>query len=146
MKQITTIFLVTSVLLVVLSASASPVVAASKSTATPFKVTSIEVSVTPATLSTWQCGAFIQIVYHALFHVTSGPSGGVISFSTTVNNGRAETPEKLTIIPGQSLTDFTWTWQGALPPDHTQPGPGGILVTAPNTIISPLVAPSGACR
>jgi len=35
---------------------------------------------------------------------------------------------------------------GALPADHTYPGPGGIQVTSPNQLISPMVAPNGTCK
>ena len=114
--------------------------------AATFTVTSIDMSVTPKTTSTWKCGSFIQVVYNAVFHVVSGPNGGTIVFSYTVNNGRSQTMEKLTIIPGQYLSNFTFTWQGSLPSDHTYPEPGGVMVTSPNTIQSQLVSPVGACR
>ena len=114
--------------------------------AAPFRVTSIDMSVTPATVSIWKCGSYIQVIYNAVFHVVSGPNGGTISFSYTVNNGRSQTFEKLTIIPGQHLSNFTFTWQGSLPPDHTYPAPGGVLVTSPNYLLSQLVFPAGKCR
>lgn len=125
-------------------------VASSKSLATTsaatFAVTSIDMSVTPSTTSTWTCGSYIQVVYNAVFHVVSGPNGGTIVFSYTVNNGRSQTMEKLTIIPGQYQSNFTFTWQGSLPSDHTYPEPGGVLVTSPNTLVSQLVMPAGKCR
>jgi hypothetical protein len=113
--------------------------------ASTFKVTSIDMSVSPASVSIWKCGSYIQVVYNAVFHVVSGPNGGVISFSWTVNNGRGDTPAKLTIIPGQQQSNYVFTWQGSLPADHTYPGPGGVLVTSPNNIESKLVAPTGKC-
>ena len=113
--------------------------------AAPFRVTSIDMSVTPATVSTWTCGSYIQVVYNAVFHVVSGPNGGTIVFSYTLNNGRSQTPEKLTIIPGQRQSNFVFTWQGSLPSDHTYPGPGGVLVTSPNYLLSQLVSPAGKC-
>jgi hypothetical protein len=114
--------------------------------AAPFRVTSIDMSVTPTTVSTWKCGSYIQVVYNAVFHVVSGPGGGTISFSYTVNNGRSQTFEKLTILPGQHLSNFVFTWQGSLPPDHTYPGPGGVSVTSPNNLLSQRVLPAGKCR
>ena len=117
-----------------------------KTNAASFKVTSISMSVTPATVSTWKCGSYIQVVYNAVFHVVSGPSGGTIVFSYTLNNGRSQTFEKLTIIPGQYLSNFVFTWQGSLPSDHTYPGPGGVLVTSPNYLLSQKVFPAGKCR
>ena len=113
--------------------------------AAPFRVTSIDMSVTPTTVSIWKCGSYIQVVYNAVFHVVSGPSGGTISFSYTVNNGRSQTFEKVTILPGQHLSNFMFTWQGSLPSDHTYPGPGGVLVTSPNSLLSQLVFPAGKC-
>lgn len=113
--------------------------------ATTFTVTGIDMSVTPTTVSLWKCGSYIQVVYNAVFHVVSGPNGGTIVFSYTVNNGRSQTFEKLTILPGQRLSNFTFTWQGSLPVDHTYPAPGGVLVTSPNQIQSQLVLPSGKC-
>ena len=114
--------------------------------ATPFRVTSIDMSVTPTTVSIWKCGSFIQVVYNAVFHVDSGPNGGTIVFSFTVNNGRSQTPEKLTIIPGQHQSNFVFTAQQALPSDHTFPAPGGVSVTSPNHILSQRVSPAGKCR
>ena len=114
--------------------------------AATFTVTSIDMSVTPTTTSIWTCGSYIQVVYNAVFHVVSGPNGGTIVFSYTVNNGRSQTMEKLTIIPGQRLSNFTFTWQGSLPSDHTYPEPGGVLVTSPNSLVSHLVSPAGKCR
>ena len=113
--------------------------------AATFTVTSIAMSVSPTSVSLWKCGSYIQVVYNAVFHVVSGPNGGTMVFSYTVNNGRSQTSEKLTILPGQSQTNFTFTWQGSLPGDRTYPEPGGVLVTSPNTIQSQMVSPSGKC-
>ena len=113
--------------------------------AAAFSVTSIDMTVSPTNVSLWKCGSYIQVTYNAVFHVNSGPNGGVISFSYTENNGRSQTFEKLTIIPGQHLSNFTFTWQGSLPSDHTYPGPGGVLVTSPNYLLSSMVYPAGKC-
>lgn len=128
------------------TASPSQAHSASSTNAAPFTVTSIDMSVTPSTTSLWKCGSYIQVTYNAVFHVVSGSNGGTIVFSYTLNNGRSQTPEKLTILPGQRLSNFTFTWQGSLPADHTYPGLGGVLVTSPNSIQSQMVAPAGACR
>lgn len=124
------------------SASAKSV---ARTNATTFTVTSIDMSVSPTSVSLWKCGSYIQVVYNAVFHVVSGPNGGTIVFSYTINNGRSQTAEKLTILPGQYLSNFTFTWQGSLPLDHTYPGPGGVSVTSPNNIQSQMVIPSGKC-
>ncbi len=114
--------------------------------AAPFRVTSIDMSVTPTTTSIWKCGSFIQVVYNAVFHVVSGPKGGTMEFSFTVNNGRAQTFEKLTILPGQRQSNFVFTAQGSLPSDHTFPALGGVFVTSPNHLLSQEVKPAGRCR
>jgi hypothetical protein len=113
--------------------------------AATFSVTSIDMVVSPTNVSLWKCGSYIQVVYNAVFHVVSGPNGGTIVFSYTLNNGRSLTPEKLTIIHGQHLSNFVFSWQGSLPIDHTYPGLGGVLVTSPNSIVSQTVAPAGKC-
>jgi hypothetical protein len=131
------------------SSSHAHVASSTSSTTTnaaSFRVTSIGMSVSPTRVSLWKCGSYIQVVYNAVFHVVSGPNGGTIVFSYTLNNGRSQTPEKLTILPGQHLSNFTFTWQGSLPANHTYPGLGGVLVTSPNSIRSPMVAPAGKCK
>ncbi len=125
---------------------ATPLSQVTENTPAPFRVTSVEMSVSPTTTSIWTCGSSIQVVYNAIFHVVSGPSGGVIAFSYTLNNGRSQTPEKLTILAGQHLSNYVFTWQGPLPADHTYPGRGGVMVTSPNQLISRTVSPAGACR
>src|SRR5574337_157317 len=73
-------------------ADARPVTASHAHTASStFAVTSISMTVTPSTTSLWKCGSYIQVTYNAVFHVTSGPNGGTIVFSYTINNGRGQT-------------------------------------------------------
>ncbi len=138
---------------VVNAATASPAHAHSASlpkrvttNVSPFRITSIDMSVTPSTLSLWTCGSSIQVVYNAVFHIAPGSKGGTIVFSYTINNGRSQMMEKLTILPGQRLSNFTFTWQGSLPLDHYYPEPGGVMVTSPNSLVSHLVQPAGTCR
>jgi RNA polymerase sigma factor (sigma-70 family) len=71
--------------------------------------------------------------------------GGTVQFEYTVNNGRGQTPASITFSSGQTIRTYTFTWSGALPADHTYPGPGGIQVTSPNQLTSPIVAPTGMC-
>jgi hypothetical protein len=111
-----------------------------------FHVNRVQLSMLPTTLKTWKCGDYIQVVYHAKFNVSSGPSGGTMRFSWTINNGRAQTNAQLTILPGQKHSDYTFTWQGALPADHTQPGVAIVLVTAPNIVKSTSVYQAAGCR
>src|ERR1700736_749188 len=78
------------------SASSTSLIATNAAT---FTVTSIDMSVTPTTVSLWKCGSYIQVVYNAVFHVVSGPNGGTIVFFYTINNGRIQTMANLTILP-----------------------------------------------
>lgn len=111
-----------------------------------FHVNSVQLTMSPTTLKTWKCGATIQVVYHATFNVASGASGGLMRFSWTTNNGRGQTNAQLTILPGQKRSEYIFTWQGALPADHTQPGVAIVLVTSPNTVQSRGVYPAAGCR
>ncbi len=111
-----------------------------------FRVTSVQLAMSPTTLKTWRCGAFIQVVYHATFTVSSGASGGTMSFSWTTTNGRGQTNAQLTILPGQTRSEYTFTWQGALSPDHVVPGVANVRVMAPNTVEGHGVYQSAGCR
>src|SRR5712691_13256846 len=77
--------------------------------AAPFRVTSIDMSITPTTVSIWKCGSFIQVAYNAVFHVDSGPKGGTVVFSYTVNNWPSQPFGQLTILPGHHLSNFVFT-------------------------------------
>jgi len=85
------------------------------------------------------------VTYTALFHVAANSAGGTVHFSYTVNNGRGQTPASITFNPGETTKSYTFTWSGALPVDHTYPEAGGVQVTSPNQLTSPLVGPTGQC-
>ncbi|HET8841968.1 MAG TPA: hypothetical protein VFN35_10910, partial [Ktedonobacteraceae bacterium] len=110
-----------------------------------FQVTKIDMSVSPASIQGMACGASIVVTYKATLHVAANGPGGVVKFTYTVNNGRSQAPASLTFNPGETSKSYTFTWSGALPADHTYPGPGGIQVTSPNQLTSSLVAPTGQC-
>ncbi len=135
------------VLIIIVGVASSGMPAqASAAPTPPFTVTSIDMSVTPSTVSPWQCGSYIQVVYHAIFHFSQPNKGGLLKFYWTVNNGRSDSPAQLTILPGQKQTDYIFKWEGALPSDHFYPEPGGVMVTSPNSLVSKLVSPAGECR
>src|SRR5205085_412066 len=126
--------------------SASPHPTATLSTAhVPLKVTSVSMSVTPESIANFSCGTNVTVTYTALFHVRPNSAGGTVQFEYTVNNGRGQTPASITFNPGETTKSYTFTWSGALPLDHTYPEPGGVQVTSPNQLTSPLVAPTGQC-
>ena len=114
-------------------------------THTPLKVASVSMSVRPASIANIACGTNLTVTYTALFHVAANSPGGTVHFNYTVNNGRGQTPASLTFNPGETTKSYTFTWRGALPVDHTYPEPGGVQVTSPNQLTSPLVGPTGQC-
>ena len=110
-----------------------------------FQVTNVAMTVSPTSIQGRSCGTSVVVTYTATIHVAANSPGGTVQFSYTVNNGRGQTPASITFSPGQTVRTYTFTWSGALPADHTYPGPGGIQVTSPNQLTSPLVAPTGVC-
>jgi hypothetical protein len=116
-----------------------------KTAPAPLKVTSVGMSVTPRSIAGITCGTNLTVTYTAIFHVTPKSAGGTVQFSYTVNNGRGQSIASLNFSPGETTKTYAFTWSGALPADHTYPGPGGIEVTSPNQLISPLVEPTGQC-
>jgi hypothetical protein len=110
-----------------------------------FKVTSVTMSVTPASIAGVACGTNMTVTYTALFHFAPNSPGGTVQFTNTVNNGRGQHPGSITVGPGETTKTYAFTWSGALPTDHTYPEPGGVQVTSPNPLTSPLVGPTGQC-
>jgi len=126
--------------------TASPPPTSTQTTAhVPLKVTSVTMSVTPESIANLSCGTNLTVTYTATIHVAANSPGGTVQFNYTLNNGRSQTPASITFSPGETTKTYTFTWSGALPADHTYPGPGGIQVTSPNQLTSPLVAPTGMC-
>lgn len=123
--------------------SASPTMPATGSA--PFKVTSIDMSVTPGSIAGIPCGTSVTVTYKATIHVAPNGPGGTVQFGYTVNNGRSQNTASVHFAPGETSKVYTFTWRGALPIDHTYPQPGGISVTSPNQLTSALVGPSGRC-
>ena len=111
----------------------------------PFKVTSVAIAVMPASIAGIPCGTNLTVTYKATIYVMPNGPGGTVQFGYTVNNGRSQNTASVTFAPGQTSQTYSFTWSGALPADHTYPEPGGIDVTSPNQLVSPLVGPSGTC-
>ncbi len=114
-------------------------------TPVPLKVTSVMMSVRPASVAGISCGTKLTVTYTASFHVTPKSVGGTVQFAYTVNNGRGQNMASLNFGSGETTKTYAFTWSGTLPADHTYPGLGGIEVTSPNSLISPLVKPTGQC-
>ena len=113
-------------------------------TAVPLKMMSVEIAVGPS-LNGQTCGSPFTETYTATFHFPANHAGGQVQFQYTTNNGRGSTSASLTVPAGQTTATYQFTWSGKLPADHTAPGPGGVMVSSPNELTSPLVATSGSC-
>ena len=112
----------------------------------PLKVMSVSMSVTPGSIANISCGTNLTVTYTALFHVVANSAGGTVHFNYTVNNGRGQTPASITFNPGETTKSYTFTSRGALPVDHTYPEPGGVQVTSPNQLTSPIFSPGQTIR
>ncbi|HLW02272.1 MAG TPA: hypothetical protein VKT82_26690 [Ktedonobacterales bacterium] len=110
-----------------------------------FQVTSVNMAVSPTSIAGLACGTQVTVTYTATFHILANGPGGTIHFSYTVDNGRGSPPASITVAAGQTTATYSFTWSGALPPDHTMPENGGVFVNSPNQVNSPLVAPAGRC-
>ena len=123
----------------------APSGACSTATTAPFKVNSIGLTASPP-LTGHACGSFFTETYTATFHIAAGGPGGTIVFQYTTNNGRSSSPNvSLPVAPGQTTATYTFTWSGSLPADHTAPGVGIVMASAPNQLISQSAVPSGTC-
>jgi hypothetical protein len=109
------------------------------------QVTSVTMAVTPDSIAGMACGTNVSVTYTATIHVAPNSGGGTVQFTYTINNGRAASPASITFAPGETTKSYTFTWSGPLPADHTYPEQGGIQVTSPNQVTSPLVVPTGQC-
>lgn len=113
---------------------------------TPLRVTSIDLAVAPDSIAGLSCGTSVTVKYTATIHVAANSAGGTVTFGYTVNNGRSQNTASVYFAAGETHKMYTFTWSGPLPIDHTYPQPGGISVTSPNPLLSPLLGPSGRCR
>lgn len=111
-----------------------------------FQVTSVSMTVNPASVAGTSCGTFLTVTYTALFHLAPNGPGGTIHFEYTINNGRGSNLASITVAAGQTTASYSFVWSGNLPVDHTYPEQGGVMVQSPNAISSPLLGPSGTCR
>ena len=111
----------------------------------PLKVIAVTMVVNPTSIAGIQCGTNVTVTYTAKFYVTPNNTGGVVKFNYTVDNGRGSTPASITFDKGQTAKTYTFTSSGALSIDHTYPEQGGVMVTSPNAVNSPLVGPTGVC-
>ncbi|HVB61129.1 MAG TPA: hypothetical protein VNE61_08055 [Ktedonobacteraceae bacterium] len=110
-----------------------------------FKVTSIDMAVSPTSIAGIACGTQITVTYTATFHIAANSSGGTIQFMYTMNNGRGSTSASVNVGAGKTIATYSFKWSGNLPVDHTYPGPGGVMTSSPNAVNASLVKPAGMC-
>jgi hypothetical protein len=115
------------------------------SSPSPFRVTSIDVSVSPSSIAGMTCNSNVTLTYTVTFHVAANSPGGKIQFMYTTNNGRASTNGSVTADAGQTTVVYTFTNTGVLYSDHTFPGIAEVITSSPNQVNSPQVKPTGQC-
>lgn len=114
-------------------------------TPVPFKVTSVDLVVTPNNIAGKVCGSSASFYYTATFNIPAGTVGGTIQFMYTLNNGHSSTSASTSVTPGETTETYNFTSSGTLYSDHTYPGIAEVLVSSPNAVSSPQVKPVGAC-
>ena len=114
-------------------------------TSAPFKVTGVDLVVSPDSIAGKTCGSSASFTYTATFHFLANSAGGTIQFEYTLNNGRSSTNANLAVGPSDTSKTYTFSNSGTLYPDHTYPGIAEVLVNSPNSISSPQVKPAGSC-
>ncbi|HEU5230395.1 MAG TPA: hypothetical protein VFU49_21425 [Ktedonobacteraceae bacterium] len=110
-----------------------------------FKVTGVDLSVSPSSIAGRACNTSITLTYTVTFHIAANSPGGMIQFAYTTNNGRSQTNASAVVDPAATTKTFTFTTSGTLYPDHTFPGVAIVMVTSPNNLLSSGAFPSGAC-
>ncbi|MBO0796549.1 MAG: hypothetical protein J2P36_37150 [Ktedonobacteraceae bacterium] len=110
-----------------------------------FKITQVDMSVTPSSIAGMACGSNVTVVYKATLHAPANNPGGTAALDYTVNNGRSSAAGSVAFQPGETEKTFVFQWSGKLETDHVYPGQGGVQVTMPNQITSSMVKPSGEC-
>lgn len=110
-----------------------------------FKVASIDLAVSPSSITGMSCNSNVTFTYTITFHVAPNNPGGAIQFMDTTNNGRSNMNGSVTARAGATTVTSTFTSSGLLSPDHTFPGIAEVISTSPNQVNSPQVTPTGQC-
>jgi hypothetical protein len=128
---------------VVHSPSVKPTGTCAASTA--FKVTSIDLAVSPPSIAGMSCNSSVTFTYTVTFHVAPNSPGGTIQFMYTTTNGRSSVNGSVAASAGATTVTYTFTSSGVLSPDHTFPGIAEVISTSPNQLNSSQVTPAGQC-
>ena len=110
-----------------------------------FRVTNIDLSVSPSSIAGMSCNSSVTFTYTVTFHVAPNSHGGTIQFMYTTNNGRSSTKSSVPASAGTTTVTGTFTSSGVLSPDHTFPGIAEVITTSPNQVNSLQVKPAGRC-
>jgi len=110
-----------------------------------FRVTNIDLSVSPSSIAGMSCNSSVTFTYTVTFHVAPNSHGGTIQFMYTTNNGRSSTQSSVTASAGTTTVTYTFTSSGVLSPDHTFPGIAEVITTSPNQVNSLQIRPAGRC-
>lgn len=115
-------------------------------TSIPFQVTSIDLSVHPASIAGMKCGTKLTVTYTATFHVPANTTGGTVQFAFTVNGGKTYEDGFLEFHPrGETSKQYEFSSSGALDPNGAFPGSGQVTVFSPVHLSSQKVLPKGPC-
>lgn len=109
-----------------------------------FQVTSIGLSVNPASVSGYVCNTIITFTYTATITVAPNTNGGVV----TLQWGHSSSPTTLFFgpyAPGQNIKTSTFTLTGKTLRNGIFPQPISVTSTSPNTVTSAAVKPYGIC-
>ncbi len=109
-----------------------------------FKVTSIDMTVSPISVAGLPCGTSLTATYTATFHIAPNSPGGTIQFWYTWDR-RAESRASITVGAGQTTATYSYTWSGQLSEDHVYPGIGEVWIDSPNIVYSSQARPAGGC-
>ncbi len=116
----------------------------STASTTAFQVTSVAVTASPTVAQA--CNTAFTETYKAVFHIAPNSPGGTIVFAYSLNNGRSNSQNiSLHVLANQTTITYKFYWTGVLFADHTVPGVGIILVSAPNQVTSTGGVPTGQC-
>lgn len=109
----------------------------------PFKVRSITISVSPASIAGMTCGTLVNVTYTATITVASGSPGGTVQLTWHI--GSSTSPASATFGPGETSKTVSFTDSGSLAANNSFPRNGSITSTSPNVVNSTTIRPAGTC-
>lgn len=108
-----------------------------------FRVQSITISVSPASIAGMTCGTPVNVTYTATITIAPGSPGGTVALRWSI--GSTSTPASVTFAPGETVKTVSIRDMGTLARDNSYPRNGSIASTSPNVVNSTTVRPAGTC-